>query len=321
MADRQQVRADLVRAPGLERHPQQRVLGQRALGLEVGDRVVRVVGVGGDPRPHAAVAAERRVDRAAPRRRAALDQREVLAGDLARAQRRLQRGVRRLVAGEHAAARTCRGRAGARRRGARGPARRPRGRRAPARASPAALPWPGWTTTPGGLVDHDQVLVLVGDPRTRAGGDVGLRRASGSGARVIVSPPASTWRLGLGTPSTRTSPASISLCALARDAGGVGQEDVQPLAGGLLGHAQPVTCASRAPTSSESTPNVTAMSATLNAGQCGNLMKSVTAPSADAVDQVARRAAEQQAGRQPHQPPVQVGDEERRAARRARRRR
>ena len=98
-----------------------------------------------------AVAAERRVDRAAPGGRAALDQRDVLAGDLARAQRGLQGGMRRLVAGEHEQARTCRGRAGARRRGGRGRARPPRGPPAPARASPRGCPAPGWTTTPAGL--------------------------------------------------------------------------------------------------------------------------------------------------------------------------
>ena len=48
VADRQQVRADLVRAAGLEPHAQQRVVRQRALDLEVRDRLARLVGVGRD---------------------------------------------------------------------------------------------------------------------------------------------------------------------------------------------------------------------------------------------------------------------------------
>ena len=47
-------------------------------------------------------------------------------------------------------------------------------------------------------------------------------------------------------------------------------------------------------------PSVMAMSATLKAGQCGTLTKSVTAPRGT-VDQVARGAAEQQPRRQPHE--------------------
>jgi hypothetical protein len=93
MADREQVRADLVRAAGLEPHAQQRVVRQRALDLEVRDRRARLVGVGRDPGAHAAVAANRGVDRAAPRRRPALDEREVLAHELAGRKLRLERGV------------------------------------------------------------------------------------------------------------------------------------------------------------------------------------------------------------------------------------
>src|SRR3954454_12678334 len=43
--DGQQMRPDLVRAPGLQPHAQERRLGQRPLGLEVGDRRARVVRV------------------------------------------------------------------------------------------------------------------------------------------------------------------------------------------------------------------------------------------------------------------------------------
>ena len=74
--------------PGLEPHAQQRVVRERALDLEVRDRLARVVGVRGDPGADAPVAAQRRVDRAAPRRRPALDEGEVLAHEVARARAR-----------------------------------------------------------------------------------------------------------------------------------------------------------------------------------------------------------------------------------------
>ena len=88
MADRLQVDADLVRAAGLEAHAQERRARQRLLDLEVRDAPRAASSVSVDiARAHAPVAADRRVDRARPRRRAALDEREVLAGDLARLQR------------------------------------------------------------------------------------------------------------------------------------------------------------------------------------------------------------------------------------------
>ena len=53
-------------------------------------------------------------------------------------------------------------------------------------------------------------------------------------------------------------------------------------------------------------------SATLNAGQSGSLMKSVTTPYAQPVDQVAERPADDQAAREPHQAalamPREVGE-------------
>ena len=47
-----------------------------------------------------------------------------------------------------------------------------------------------------------------------------------------------------------------------------------------------------------------ALSARLNAGQWGSWMKSVTAPGPDAVDEIPERAADDQPGREPQQPPV-----------------
>ena len=93
MPDRLHVRADLVGAPGLEPHPQQRVALQDPLGLEVGDRGAAVGGVGRYPRAHPPVAAERRLDRARAGVRAPLDEREVLAQDAARLELGLERRV------------------------------------------------------------------------------------------------------------------------------------------------------------------------------------------------------------------------------------
>ena len=217
VADRQQVRADLVRAPGLEPHPQQRVAGQRALGLEVGDRARGLVGVGRDPRAHAAVAAERRVDR--PARAPAGGPRRA-RGTRARSRARAARACSAAWASSARATTQQPGRVAvepvhdARR--ARGPPA------APTRPASACASVPGCVAArrvhddARRLVDHEQVLVLVGD-RERRVGHVGARRPRRRRSTSIVSPPRSTWRLGRGAPSTRTAPASISRCAAARE--------------------------------------------------------------------------------------------------------
>ena len=64
MPDGQEVRADLVRAAGLQAHLSSVASSKASSMLEVGDRLARVVGVGRHARAAAAVAAERRVDRA-----------------------------------------------------------------------------------------------------------------------------------------------------------------------------------------------------------------------------------------------------------------
>ena len=72
----------------------------------------------------------------------------------------------------------------------------------------------------GGLVDDQQVLVLVGDRRTaparpRFGSRLGRPRRC-----TITRPGATEWRLGRSRPSTRTRPGSISAWAWARDPSG-----------------------------------------------------------------------------------------------------
>ena len=66
----------------------------------------------------------------------------------------------------------------------------------------------GMHDDPGGLVDHQQVLVLVGDR------EIGLRAvgrpsAGSRCATTISSPPLTVWRLGRTRPSTRTRSESI----------------------------------------------------------------------------------------------------------------
>ena len=80
-------------------------LGSACSSVEVRARLARVVGVDRHAGAHAAVAADRRVDRAAARRRAPLDEREVLAPIARARERRLQRAVRVLGLGDDQQAR------------------------------------------------------------------------------------------------------------------------------------------------------------------------------------------------------------------------
>ena len=71
--------ADLVHAPGLEPHAQERVDREEPLHLEMGDRLARRVRVEGDPGRVAPVAADRSLDPTRPRRRPAPHERQVAA--------------------------------------------------------------------------------------------------------------------------------------------------------------------------------------------------------------------------------------------------
>src|SRR3954463_8824607 len=105
MADCGQVRADLVRAPGFEAYAQQRGVRQLLLELEMRARLARPVGPGRDDSSLTSIAPDRGVDRPPPGVRPALDQRQVLAPDLARLDLVLQRAVGLLVLGDHQQAR------------------------------------------------------------------------------------------------------------------------------------------------------------------------------------------------------------------------
>ena len=281
MPDRLEVRADLVRAPRLEAHAQQRRRRQRLLELEVRARRARRVGVDRHARARAAVAPERRVDRAAARGRAALDERQVLAHDLARRERRLQAPVRLLALGDDEQARGVAVEAVH----DPGPPRLAAGRaaraRAPARACRSRCGPAGCTTTPAGFSTTSSVGVLVGDREVGAARRAGVRRGDRRGATTIVSPPRRRSFLRAGRAverhRARVDPPLRLRARAERARRGTGRGARRPP------QAERAAAPPRPTTrTSVSTPSVIAVSATLNAGQCGSLMKSVTEPDAHA---------------------------------------
>ena len=205
MADRRQVDADLVGAAGLEHRPAAAPPSAAARSISKWVRAcARRVGVDRHQRPVAPVAADRRVDRPRPRRRVA---------------RRPAPGTRGAAAARASSAFSARWTASflattsspevsrssrctiPARHGSSPPARDAL-ERLGERPRPVA-PRAGCTTTPGGLVDHQQVLVLVGDRERRPA----RRRSAAGGSRcrtTISSPPATVCRLGRTRPSTRT---------------------------------------------------------------------------------------------------------------------
>src|SRR5215212_2720431 len=99
-ADRAKVNADLVRAPRLEADAEERVLAQQLDDVEMRDGLARRIGVERPLERVAAVAADRRVDRAATRARPALHERDVLTLELAPPDE-LDEALERLVALRH----------------------------------------------------------------------------------------------------------------------------------------------------------------------------------------------------------------------------
>src|SRR2546429_8811605 len=93
VAYRLEVDANLMRAPGLEPHAQERRGRQRAFDAEVRARLARRVRVGRNARAGTAIAADGGVDRAAAGGWAATHEREVFPLDPARGQHRAQRAV------------------------------------------------------------------------------------------------------------------------------------------------------------------------------------------------------------------------------------
>ena len=144
--------------------------------------VARRVGVGRVARALAAVAADRRVDRPGARRRAALDERQVLALDAPLAQLLLQRAQHRLGLGAPAAGRWCRGRGGGR-----CPPRSARDRRGAASACderPGPVAGGRVHDEPGRLVDDEQVR----RPRRRRPAPASRRRRRSAAGRPASRP-------------------------------------------------------------------------------------------------------------------------------------
>ncbi len=293
-ADRGQVHADLVGAPGLERHPQERAARQRLDQLELGERVAAGVGVERHPGRVAAVAADRRLDPAPARPRPPADEGDVRPPDPAAAQLRLQARMGAPVAGDEQEARRV-------------------------AVEPVDDPGPGVVAAcghaaqrvderrarvaghrvdeqPGGLVDDDQVRVGVGqrhaDALRRRGGRRRLRlrqahdRPGAEPVRLRARLPVDEHEPGLDQ-ALGARPRAHLVAA--------GDEAVEPHPAGIRRHLEvdhgrsspadgsgstgacALPCSTRSrPSASSPTPITMKLSARLNVGQWVMWMKSVT---------------------------------------------
>ena len=204
-------------------------------------------------------------------RRPTVDQRQVLAPQLARGEQRLQRAVDLVRSGDHEQPRGVAVEA-VHDPGAVGLVAPGGGSRQRLRERPVPVAAGRMHDDPGRLVDDQQVLVLVGDRERHRRTSAPRRRGPAPGSTSISSPAATTWRLGRTSPSTRTRPASISRCARARDPSGAARNRSRPaspasssdtrirLGSSAIGSRDSST------STSAITPNVIDMSATLNAG-------------------------------------------------------
>ena len=259
-----------------------------------------IVGVGRHPRAHAAVAAERRVDRPGARRRPALDEREVLARDLARAAAPPSARGGPPRSSRRRAARTCRGPGGARSRPAPRPPRRPRRALSAWASVPGRVPARRVHDDAGGLVDDEQVLVLVGERERRVGADRGRRRLARARRPRRARPALSRWRLGAAPRRRRArAPASIRRCARAREPSGAAR-NASRRSPGVLRRRSPAPSAGRSGDEEQHEhADGDRHVGDVERRPRRQLDEVGHRAVADAVDDVAERAAEQQAGRQP----------------------
>ena len=201
--------------------------GSVFLDDEVRHRRARLVGVGGDARADAPVAAERRVDRAAPRRGPAVDQGEVLALELAPGELRLERRVRGLRPRDDEQA----GGVAVEPVHDPGPLGILAARGAPLqRLHERALAVPARRVHDDArrLVHDDQVLVLPGDPELRGGhGRLGPGRRVGHRHGL---PAAEHVALGAAHPVDGDAPGLDHPLRRRARPGVGGEEDVEPLA-------------------------------------------------------------------------------------------
>ena len=280
----------------------------------------RLVGVGGHPRAHAAVAARaaRRSSRAAPAGRPSTSARysRVISRSAAAPCSAACTASLRATTSRPEVSRSSRCTTPARS-GSSPPATRPA---SACTSVPGRWPARGVDDDAGGLVDDQQVLVLVGDRERRVRAPRARRPAgAGSHGHALArrdARGASAARRRRRARARRRSAAAPRRASRRRRRG-------RRRAARPPRPARPQLARRGGPSSTYSsaiTPNVIAMSATLNAGQCGKLDEVGHRAVAHAVDQVAGRAAEQQPGRQPHQRAVGWRDEEDQQRARARRR-
>lgn len=233
-ADRAQMHADLVHPAGFEPHPEEGVRRQQFEHLEVRDSVARRVGVQRLPGRIGAVSSDRRLDLPTLGARPAAHECDVAALELALPHEVLEPAVRLFASrdDEEAGRVTVEPVDDARSLGL-AAGRSMRGERLDERARRATRP--GMHDQPGGLVHHQKVLILVGDPqavRCRAHGRLCSRRAVdlqllptlepvALGPRTTVEPdsPARHQPLGLATRADLREPGQEAVEALARRLG------------------------------------------------------------------------------------------------------
>ena len=161
--DRGQVNSDLVRAAGLEPDREQRVFRQEAFDLEVRDRLAWRVRIERPPQRVVTVAADRRLDPAGAGPRPAADERQVAAVERSLPNEVLEPGIGLLGTGDDqqprgVAVETMDDAGALRYVAARDPAIEQRLHQRPARVARGRM-----DDDSGGLVDDEQVLVLVCD--------------------------------------------------------------------------------------------------------------------------------------------------------------
>jgi hypothetical protein len=225
MADRGEVRPDLVRAPGFEPNPEQSGARKPLADLEMGDGVPGPVGPGGHHGPVAAVSADRGVDRAAIRVRMTLHEGGVLARDLARLHHQLERVERLLRAGHDEQPR----------RVLVEPVHDARSGRQKLREGYPVMARRGMRNDAGGLVHDDEMLVLEDDVERNGGRCIG-RFGGGRGRDHDAVAVFNAVVLGPGGPVDRDGAAlDRPLGCRARGEGPLGrQERVEAQAGVLL---------------------------------------------------------------------------------------
>src|SRR3954454_21273657 len=136
--------------------------------------------------------------------------------------------------------------------------------------------------------------------------------ASSSSSTVTVSPPASTWRLGRGSPSTRTRSASMWRWARAREPSGPARNASRrgpAPSGGTRSSGTPLA-RSLEHVDEREDPDGDGDVGHVEGRPVGQLDEVGDRARVDAVDDVAQGAADEQPGGEPQPGPVGVAGEE-----------